>query len=42
MLDSRLIESCSKGIFLIKIVERPLTVEQDSIPGYLAYPERNA
>ncbi|MBI3001018.1 MAG: dienelactone hydrolase family protein [Deltaproteobacteria bacterium] len=24
----------------MKIVERPLTVEQDSIPGYLAYPER--
>lgn len=26
----------------MKIVERPLTPEQDSIPGYLAYPERNA
>ena len=24
----------------MKIVERPLTVEQDSLPGYLAFPER--
>lgn len=24
----------------MKIIERPLTVEQDTIPGYLAYPER--
>ena len=24
----------------MKIVERPLTAEKDSIPGYLAYPER--
>lgn len=24
----------------MKILERPLTVEQDTIPGYLAYPER--
>ncbi len=24
----------------MKVIERPLTVEQDSIPGYLAQPER--
>jgi len=24
----------------LKVVERPLTVEKDAIPGYLAYPER--